>query len=249
MARLYARPLVTPFVVLFIERDGSTYLISLLQSHPSVRTLFERFAVLRQQGATAEAQLSWARSYLRPPLIGRHAAIGFKTKLVDVLDPDGFAALVQSEGIKVIHMRRRNLVKAVISRINARRLYEATGNWNLYRSADQMPAMPIDPAEFDLFLREREEADQSLAAYVRGLAVPALPVEYESLLSDRDGVMSEVSAFLNIRVAAVTAKTLKNTRDDLREVVENFDALRARYAGTPYFQMFDEVLLPSGVAP
>ena len=35
----------------------------------------------------------------------------------------------------------------------------------------------------------------------------------------------------------------KNTNDDLREAVSNFDELRSHYIGTPYEQMFDEVLV------
>ena len=35
----------------------------------------------------------------------------------------------------------------------------------------------------------------------------------------------------------------KNINDDLREAVSNFDELRSHYVGTPYEQMFDEVLV------
>ena len=42
----------------------------------------------------------------------------------------------------------------------------------------------------------------------------------------------------------VTSNSLKVTSDDLRDSVKNFDELRARYVGTPYEPMFDEVLTP-----
>jgi hypothetical protein len=158
LPRFFLAPQVSPFVVLFIERDGSTYLTSLLTSHPDVRVVYERFAVLRQNGADGAGQLAWAADFLSPPWIGRAAAIGFKTKLVDVLDPAGFARLMQSRRCQVLMMRRRNHVKAVVSRINARRLHESTGNWNLYDSADRMPPMVVDPAEFEAFLQERQAA-------------------------------------------------------------------------------------------
>ena len=38
---------------------------------------------------------------------------------------------------------------------------------------------------------------------------------------------------------------LKNTSDDLSESVSNFEALRARYAGTAYEEMFDEKVVAS----
>jgi hypothetical protein len=186
LPRFFLASQVSPFVVLFIERDGSTYLTSLLTSHPDVRVVYERFAVLRQNGADGAGQLAWAADYLSPPWIGRAAAIGFKTKLVDVLDPAGFAGLLQSCRCHVLMMWRRNHVKAVVSRINARRLHESTGNWNLYDSADRMPPMVVDPAEFEAFLQERQAAERQLQAYVEALALPTLRLVYEDLLLERD---------------------------------------------------------------
>jgi LPS sulfotransferase NodH len=140
-------------------------------------------------------------------------------------------------------MRRRNRVKAVVSRINARRLYEASGNWNLYKDADRMPPMEIDPDQFAEYLAEREAADDELQAYVDQLNLPTLKIVYEELLVDKQGVLDKIFAFLNIPSKPVQEKTLKNTSDDLRDAVLNFDQLRSQYAGTIYESMFDEVLV------
>ena len=239
----YTRPQVTPYVILFVERDGSTYLTSLLGAHPHIGAIYERFAVLHQKGLGAAEQLDWLRDYYSPPLLGRIGAIGFKTKLVDVLDLDGFTQVLHDKQVKVIHMQRRNRVKAVVSRINARRLYEATGNWNLYQEQDRRPPMQIDLAEFHQFMQEREEADDTLSAYVGGLQLPRLRVCYEELQTERDRVLREVFGFLGVPFQPVKGKTKKHTSDDLRDVVLNFDQLRADYAGTPYEAMFDEVLV------
>lgn len=239
----YLRNQVTPYVILFIERDGSTYLTSLLISHPDVEAIYEQFAVLKQKGAVAADQLSWARELYKIPFISKNKARGFKTKLVDVLDPGAFAALLKQNHVKVIQMRRRNRVKAVISRINARRLYETTGNWNLYDKNDRMPPMVVDHAQFDQFLKEREAADEELQAYVDGLNLPTLKIIYEELLTDKAAALKTIFDFLNIPNKAVQERTLKNTSDDLRDVVVNLDELQARYTGTPYAEMFTEVLV------
>lgn len=246
---LYLRHQVTPFVILFIERDGSTYMISMLESHPAIATVYERFAVMRQKGEDAAAQLAWARDFYAAPIVGSTGAIGFKTKLVDVLDPQGFAALLQEKNVRVIQMQRRNRIKAVVSRINARRLYEATGNWNLYNKSDRISSLDIDPDTFAQYLREREEADAELTAYVNALDLPKLLVTYEDLLLNRDAVLQEIFSFLDVAPHPVQEKTIKHTKDDLREVVENFDQLRAAYVGTPYEAMFDEVLVANATSP
>ncbi|HZD10501.1 MAG TPA: hypothetical protein VE553_04095 [Candidatus Binatia bacterium] len=241
----YLRPQVTPFVILFIERDGSTYMIGMLESHPAIATVYERFAVMRQKGQDGAAQVNWAREFYSAPLVGSTAALGFKTKLVDVLDPSGFVALLREKRVNIIHMRRRNRVKAVVSRINARRLYEATGNWNLYKKSDRMPPMTIDPDMFATYLHEREEADDVLSAFVSDLQLPTFKVTYEELLVDREAMLTQIFAFLNVPPYPVQEKTIKHTKDDLRQVVKNFDELRAQYAGTPYHSMFDEILAPA----
>jgi LPS sulfotransferase NodH len=234
------RRAVAPFVILFIERDGSTYLTSLLESRPDIRVVYERLAVMRQKGQGAHEQLEWAGRFLTPPAMGRAAAIGFKTKLVDVLDPQGFAGLLQARRCRILQMRRRNHVKAVVSRINARRLYERSGHWNLYRDQDRLPALEIDPAEFGRFLFEREESERELGEYVGRLALPTLEIVYEDLLQARRTTLAQVFEFLGVPVADAEGKTLKHTPDDLRQVILNFDELRASYAGTRYAPMFDE---------
>lgn len=240
----YLRPQVTAYVILFIERDGSTYLTSMLMEHPEIQAEYEKFAVLRQQGANGKGQLEWLDSFLTPPWIGKKAALGFKTKLVDVLDMDGFTSLLHRKHCRIIQMRRRNMVKAVVSRINARRLFEASGNWNLYKESDRLPPLDIDPLQFDQYLEERRQADQALDDYTAGLSLPKIKVEYEDLLVNRDRVMKELFDFIGVRPQELKGKTLKNTQDNLREVVLNFDDLRARYVGTVYEPMFDEVLVP-----
>jgi hypothetical protein len=215
----------------------------MLKEHPDIQAGFEKFAVLKQQGLGGKEQLEWLEGYLTPPWIGKKAALGFKTKLVDVLDMDGFTQLLKEKHCHIVQMRRRNMVKAVVSRINARRLYEASGNWNLYKESDRLPPLAIDYEEFDQFLLERKQADQALDAYVSGLDLPKIKVDYEDLLVNREKIMQNLFAFIKVRPQQLQGKTLKNTQDDLREVVLNFDDLRARYAGTAYEPMFDEVLV------
>lgn len=241
----FFRHQVTPFVILFVERDGSTFMTSLLQEHPDIQAVYERFAVMKQKEQSAQEQLAWAKDYWTPPFVGKKGAYGFKTKLVDVLDKPGFVQLLQEKQVKIIHMQRQNRIKAVVSRINARRLYEATGNWNLYKDSDRRPPMTIDIDEFKAFVREREEADAALTAFVNDLQLPTEAVVYEQLAQDKNRVLKRIFPFLGVRFRPSEGKTKKHTSDDLREVITNFDELQAAYAGTPYEAMFTETLQPA----
>jgi LPS sulfotransferase NodH len=240
---LFFRPQVTPYIILFIERDGSTYMTSLLMSHPHIQAIYERFAVLKQKGASAQEQLAWAENFYTPPLLSRKSALGFKTKLVDVLDLAGFTDLLHRKNVRVIQMQRRNRVKAVISRINAARLHEASGKWNLYDESDRLPPLQVDLEQFSQYLNEREATDAELDNYVSSLQLPKHKIIYEELLVDKDRTLNELLDFLQVTRLALQSKTLKNTRDDLREAVSNLDELQAHYAGTIYADMFTEVLV------
>jgi LPS sulfotransferase NodH len=240
---LFFRPQVTPYVILFIERDGSTYMTSLLMSHPHVQAIYERFAVLKQKGASAQEQLAWAENFYTPPLLNRKSALGFKTKLVDVLDLAGFTELLHRKNVRVIQMQRRNRVKAVISRINAARLHEASGKWNLYDESDRLPPLQVDLEQFSQYLNEREAADAELDNYVSNLQLPKHKIIYEELLVDKDRTLNELLDFLQVTRLALQSKTLKNTRDDLREAVSNLDELKAYFADSAYADMFNEVLV------
>jgi LPS sulfotransferase NodH len=241
--RYYLRHQVVPYVILSIERDGSTLLTSLLVSHPDIMAQYERLDVLKIQGVGAIEQLEWAKSLLTTSVIGRHSAVGFKTKLVDIEDLEGFTGLLHDKKCHIIQMKRRNSVKAVVSKINARRLYEATGKWNLYTEDDRLPVFEIDPVEFDQLLDEREQANRSLDEYVSRLQLPTLKIVYEDLLVNRDSELKRVLAFLKVKPYPVQAKTVKNSKDNLQEAIANFDELRARYADTVFYNQFDEVVI------
>ncbi len=241
---IFFRPQVNPFVMLFVERSGSTYLTTLLNSHPDVYAQGEKFDAMRQQGKGAREQLEWAEEVLTPPLVGRNKARGFKTKTMDILDPDGLAELMRRLQCKVIQLQRRNLVKAVVSTVNAKRLWEKSGTWNLLDEKNRLSEFAINPDVFDELLQQRIQWDDELESYVQSLHLPTLKLYYEELLTDEAGFIRRVYDFLGLKPKPAQGITLKNTKDDLRHVLLNFDDLRAKYAGTRYQAMFDEVLLP-----
>jgi len=238
--KIFFRPQVNNFVLFLVARVGSTYLTSLMRSHPQILALSEELRDLEEQGA--EVQLSWSEKFLTPPLVGKHKARGFNVQLVHLCDPDRFARLLQEKDCKVIHMQRRNRVKAVISRINGKRLYNKTGMWGLFDESNRLPPLQVDLAQFEEFLKHREKMDFEMEAYVKNLGRPLLPLYYEDLLEDQDAFLDGLYEFLEVDPFRVEGETLKITSDNLREVVLNFDELRACYVGTQYEHMFDEVI-------
>jgi hypothetical protein len=226
------------FVILFVGRSGSSNLVEALDSHPGISARGEWLF-----GKDSDRQLRVAREFLTQPPHGEYSAVGFKTKLKDVRDPEGFAKLLREAEARIIFLQRRNSIKHVVSRFNSYRLHGVTKHWNLYNEEDRLPPATIDLMWFSGNLQEIEEEKRELEGYVKNLGLPTLSLCYEDLLVEQRASLERVFSFLGVRFEPVRGRCIKNTNDDLREAVSNFDELRSHYIGTPYEQMFDEVLV------
>lgn len=240
MPRLFLPHQFVPYVILFIERDGSTYLSSLLSSHPYIEAVYERFAVLKQKNASSEEQIDWARKFWTPSILNKVNTRGFKTKLIDILDVEKFRDLCKEKKPKIIHMYRQNKVKAVISKINAQRLFDKSGFWNLYQEEHRIPATLFDIEQVDALIREREILDNELENFVKSLNLETVKVTYEDLLVNKEATLAKIFEFLKVPVKRVESKTIKHTHDDLKNVILNFEELKNHYLNTPYHEMFSD---------
>lgn len=232
---------LTRFVVLFEGRSGSTYLIESLASHPQIRAEKEILATLKQRvdRGTAEpnAQLRAVEELFAP---GQHEynVVGFKTKLKDILDWENLAEVLQKLDTRIILLQRRNRIKLLVSLMNAMQLNEATGDWNLYNESDRQPMIHIDVGEFKQWLDRTEQSNAYLNSYARQLQLPLFEVFYEDIFENAGETFERTCQFLDVPYRSLRGSCIKNTSDDLREVVENFDELKAAFAGTQYEDMF-----------
>ena len=229
----------TLFIVLMTGRTGSTLLVEALDSHPGIRARGEIHK--HNHAKSTRRQLTRIRRHFASTTRSVDAD-GFKLKLKDIGDEAGLAKLLGELDIHVIHLQRRNRVKHAVSLFNAVRLFKATQNWNLYSEEDQSGPFSIDPAAFEARIQKVEREGRNLTRYVATLDRPTFVVAYEDLLTRRDETLDNVFEFSwSAGAAREKRRRLKNTPDDLRLIVENFDELREAYAGTEYQAMFDEV--------
>lgn len=238
---LFLRTSVTPFVILFEGRTGSSYLVTSLSKHPYVRAGWEELVQLKPLGHQAQAE--WARKALTAPLIGRFGAVGFKTKLRDIADPMQFSQLLRARNVKIIHMQRRNRVKVAISEINCNVLHARTGSYNVYKKDDRLPPISIEVPEFMGTLAMREKLDNELKHFVDELHLSTLNVYYEDILLDEPGTLQIIYEFIGVAPRMTKGSSFKNTDDNLRNALLNFEELKAAVSGTPYEEMFDEILV------
>jgi hypothetical protein len=243
------------FLILFQGRAGSSYLIDALGRLPDVVAEGEMLVdpdptggtfagrlrrLLRPEAAIEPArfQLETTRRFFTAAWPGSDA-VGFKTKARDVFDLEGFGAILDEHAVRVIVLERQNLVKQAVSHLNARRLHEVRGEWNLTGGQPTLGPFEIDPEQFDGMLAQVTFEQHMLDAFARYIRTPVLRLEYDDLLRDRAAWFGAACGFLGRPAVEPESGVRKNTRDDLREVLLNFDVLRARYARTRFAAMFD----------
>ncbi|MHC5109456.1 MAG: hypothetical protein ACYTHJ_06220 [Planctomycetota bacterium] len=226
-----SRPAVR-FALLFQGRTGSSYLISCLNSHPAIVAEGEK--LVRQSH-------DWQRRWLTQLYAGKHKrgtlACGFKTKLKDVWDLREFAEMLQRLDIRIISMMRKNKVKMAVSAINARRLYDATGHWNLRPGMDPLPPFELSADDLRAQVQHAIQSDEALQQFVSGLNLPTLAIAYEDLLDDRHLQLARVLQFLGVEQLPLHGDVIKNTSDNLAEVLVNHGELKKAFANDPIGEM------------
>ncbi len=238
-----------PFVILFQGRSGSTYLASLLNSHPDIFCRFEDFDTEGPDQATRRL-LDFSDQYIEGPtyeqiqahlcgLLNRNTkASGFKFKYPfqyarypEVL----FWMLQQKDNLKVIHLDRSNILKRVVSleHLSVLRNKGHVINANLVKRGGHEKFVLNIPRLINLVLME--EHTQSVLEFIVSQFPNRLTVEYDDLLKSRDECLYRITDFLGVeRFSDIRSEFHKATPDDLQEVVENYDQLQRALADTPY---------------
>lgn len=163
--------------------------------------------------------------------------------------------LAEMDDLKVLHLKRANLLRRHLSHIMARR----TAIWHCWDGArvaevthlgnpppqSQIDSRPTNPPQVTLdpkrleedFLdveRARRFADQTLTAH------PILDVSYEELCRDYQGVCRGVQHFLGVAPLALQPALEKLERRSLAQAIRNYQELKDRFSNTRWAAFFDE---------
>lgn len=230
-----------PFVVLFQVRSGSSYLVSVLNSHPDVYCRYEDYTTLgpdhrqrqlhNMQGELIDSPSNDQTQQHLLWMFHRPAkASGFKLNFPHQYNafPEILMMLLKRrEDLKVIHLDRQDRVKRLVSleRLRAAR----QRNWKMVSSnftADSdLPRITIDIPEFlDLYRLDRHRRGE--LQYLVSQFPQRLTVNYEQLLETPHQVFGELAEFLSVgEFQEFSSPFTKGTPDDLSHAIENHQEL------------------------
>lgn len=239
----------TRFVCVGSPRTGSTLLLRSLNNHSQiigygeiVKNLdrypghyheFGHSEALFQRDPAAFLRHKVFRKY--PPAIG---AVGFKIFYHHAPRETAWGHAVWDyllglPDLKLLHLKRRNLLKTFLSRKQA----GESGEYIKYSSSGEKP-LYLDPAEAQAFFESARAAEAQYDILLQGR--PLLEIIYEDLTRDYAAEMRRIQSFLGVAYEDVTPGTEKRPGRSLASQIENYGELKASCSGTPWEVFFTE---------
>lgn len=223
------------FIVIARSRTGSNLLISYLDSHPNIHADREVFAKLN--GRDYKSVLS--RVYGKQPR--KIKAAGFKIFYYHPMDENGqhiWDYLIKSEDIFVIHLKRFNILRTMISR----KIAEKQDSWEL-----KNPTVPLDKNEkcVDFTFSELENAFKKTREWeIHGDKIfekhRLISVYYEDIVKDPENTLEKVIRFIGVDNLSLKTNLRKQNPERLRDLVTNYDELKSAFSGTEWQAFFEE---------
>jgi len=139
--------------------------------------------------------------------------------------------------LHVVHLRRRNVLRTVVSREIADRRDE----WLQVRPKDPAPAglkhvsMTVDQLRDAVERIQRLERD----AVQRLSGTALLDVCYEDLVTSPSAEFRRITDFLRVPAREPKGRTLRQNPEPLSVLLENYDELKGAFAGSPLSPWFD----------
>ncbi len=236
-------------IILTTQRSGSTFLVECLRSHPEIECSGEILngqpdhAVPPFRGPFKQVMKAlriartgaWMPGRWMDAFYGRGRAKVrcFKAMYNQLSRPFALRYLVENEDVRVIHLRRHNLLKVHVSTLlmNKREKIQAT-------APTEAVWIHVDPAKAIANMRKAREYYESFdRAFEKH---PRLQVSYESLF---DGAFLQADTarricdFLDVAQFRMQSKLTKLNPESLRDMVTNYDELADAISTTEFADM------------
>ncbi len=231
------------FVIYARSRSGATFLLDLLQSHPQIGG----------ENYGGDAELLAYRWFFPTRYIENRALLspaptyGFKAKpeeliLVQHVSPPRFLARLHCRGWKIVHVRRRNILRQVVS-------FEIglqTRVWHDFKDTEDGAQTARDKITIssvnllrllESFTRWDEDEKRALDN------VPHCALIYEDDLQrteTQNASANRIFEFLGLPPHDVQTRFVRTGDNDIFKRVKNADEVRAAVLASPYAHFLDD---------
>jgi LPS sulfotransferase NodH len=227
------------FIVLSRSRTGSNLLISYLNSHPNISAEREIFRFLNDQDYHSLLKCTFSK---QPFFIKAKGFKLFYTHPID--DPTStfqkgsglWDTLSSMSDLYVIHLKRENILKTMISR----KLAGETNIWVAKSTRQLRNEVTVNLSEEELRTEFERTRDWELTGEDLFSNHPRLVVNYEDLANNPDATFQIITEFLGVQYQSPRTKQIKQNPKSMRERLENYDKLKSAFSKTAWASFFDE---------
>jgi LPS sulfotransferase NodH len=259
-----------PFILLSAPRSGSTFVGSLLQSHPNLVCYNELYKSDRchfnypffpeeDDANLIEFRDSMEERFLEQVVfrgyLDNFSAVGFKMLYPQLWDSRFGKVrkwLLHNPKIRFIHLIRRNTLQVLISLKRA----QLSNEWwrmdpaflsgieraGLYKG-QLNEKIEIPPFAIDTAEAQFffEDSESQLHRMKNELSRHAvLDINYEELLQEPEQHKQQILTFLGVSNKPLTSRNIVQNTKSMRENVSNYDALKAYFTGSKWAVFFCE---------
>ena len=226
----------TPFIVLTRSRTGSTLLISYLDSHSRIKAENEIFHRIRDNSYESILNQTFSK---QPPSI---SAKGFKIFYYHPMDDKSgklWDYLLSIENLHVIHLKRNNILRTIISR----KIAGTQNVWSVREDTSKSHTFPkktielsVDEVENEIRYTRRLEdwGDERFKNH------PLISIYYEDLVARPEETFRKILQFLGIAYEKPRTDLIRQNPEAASELVVNYPELKAHFLNTEYSQYFNE---------
>lgn len=238
-------------VILTTQRTGSTSLVGCLGSHPEIECASEILVgdpdiPARRKGGRFKRVVKLANFITSGAIFparrmhdyfaGGSARVRmFKVMYNQLANPFALRYLKEHEDIRIVHLRRHNLLKVHVSKL----LMPKRSRVQVVAPVDVVQ-IRVNPAEAIASMRKtRELYERHERLFARH---PRLPLTYEELFDGQHlqaTTAARVCEFLDVAPFPMKSSIIKLNPESLREMVTNFQELAEAVSRTEFADMLD----------
>lgn len=237
------------YVVLCEGRTGSNYLKSRLNLHEEITDYGEVFNPNKNMIKHKDYinRFGWENYFFQHFLLkGNTLSTGVKLKydqLFLMRDSNHkninclHDLLVERKDIKIIHLKRRNLLELVASREVAKK----TGQWVLTKKSErkELVTVELSPEKCEVLFNQIEEKQNRIEQLYK--QHDAIEVFYEDLIDPSKKTMKEIVHFINPNISYCdeTSNMLKQNQYTMQQVLSTYDELKHHFVESKWSVFFE----------
>lgn len=147
-------------------------------------------------------------------------------------------ALRNTPRLKVIRLRRENLLRAFVSRVTAGQTHQ----WNIYPNTSQRQkenvGIKVDPKTLEQIFLRNTARYQYFNKFFENQS--QIEIVYERMCDAPAHQFNRVQEFLGLELRALKPTTKKQAKYPLSKALLNYDSLKMHFSGSPWAAFFDE---------